>query len=40
MESEGIKIKFDDGREFRLPDISYEKFTEQTSMGNQLVKLH
>ena len=28
IETEGIKIKFDDGREYRLPDISYEKFTE------------
>ena len=28
MEAEGIKIKFDDGTEYRLPDISYEKFTE------------
>lgn len=33
MESEGIKIKFDDGREFRLPDISYEKFTEDMFSG-------
>jgi hypothetical protein len=28
IETEGIKIKFDDGTEYRLPDISYEKFTE------------
>ncbi len=33
MESEGIKIKFDDGVEFRLPDISYEKFTEHMFSG-------
>ena len=26
--TEGIKIKFDDGTEYALPDISYEKFTE------------
>lgn len=26
--TEGIKIKFDDGTEYTLPDISYEKFTE------------
>ena len=25
MESEGIKILFDDGTEYKLPDISYEK---------------
>jgi hypothetical protein len=28
IESEGIRIKFDDGTEYKLPDISYEKFTE------------
>lgn len=28
MEAEGIKILFDDGTEYKLPDISYEKFTE------------
>lgn len=28
MEAEEIKIKFDDGIEYRFPDISYEKFTE------------
>ena len=28
MEAEGIKIKFNDGTEYKLPDISYEKFTE------------
>lgn len=28
MESEGIKILFDDGTEYKLPDISYGKFTE------------
>ena len=26
--TEGIIIKFDDGTEYTLPDISYEKFTE------------
>ena len=26
--TEGIKIKFDDGTEYILPDVSYEKFTE------------
>jgi len=25
--TKGIKIKFDDGTEYTLPDISYEKFT-------------
>lgn len=28
IETEGIKIIFDDGHEYKLPDISYEKFTE------------
>ena len=28
MEAEPIKIKFDDGGEYRLPDISFEKFSE------------
>lgn len=37
MESEGIKIKFDDGGEFRLPDISYEKFTEHMFSGTALL---
>ena len=31
--TEGIKIKFDDGTEYTLPDISYEKFTEHMFEG-------
>ena len=28
LKAERIKIKFDDGTEYTLPDISYEKFTQ------------
>lgn len=31
--TESIKIKFDSGKEYTLPDISYEKFTEYLFEG-------